>query len=98
MDTKNIRREFNLTQKEFSVIFDIPYSTVRNWDARNCMPLYVCGMVDKILFYRLRAFRYDLLLFPDNKDLTNEQIKEEFIEMLKEEAETFIRFEKEKAQ
>lgn len=45
MNTKDIREKFNLTQEELALRFDIPLGTIRNWDARNCMPSYVHRLI-----------------------------------------------------
>lgn len=29
-----------MSQREFSVFFNVPYGTVKNWDARHCAPEY----------------------------------------------------------
>lgn len=41
MTTHEIRKDLNLTQEEFAYKFHIPLGTVRNWDARGCMPIYI---------------------------------------------------------
>lgn len=48
MTTKFFRESYNVTQKEISEKFDIPLSTIKNWDARDCMPSYVWGMMQTI--------------------------------------------------
>lgn len=95
MDTKYFRERFNLTQKEFSVLFDVPYATVRNWDARNSMPFYVWNLIDAVLRHRLQSFTYELRLMPDKLDLTKQEIEEEFKAILKDEAQTYIRIDNE---
>lgn len=40
MDTKKFREEYKMSQRGFSVFFKVPYGTVKNWDARNCAPVY----------------------------------------------------------
>lgn len=41
MTSHEIRKDLNLTQEEFSSKFNIPLGTIRNWDARDCMPIYI---------------------------------------------------------
>ena len=49
MTTHNTRKMLgNITQKEFAERFNIPVSTVKNWDARDCMPEYVFYMACEI--------------------------------------------------
>lgn len=41
MNTKEIRKDMGMTQKQFAEEFSIPLGTVQNWDARDCMPSYM---------------------------------------------------------
>ena len=45
----------NWTQEEFASYFGIPVGTVKNWDARNCMPAYIENMVDELILWKKRA-------------------------------------------
>lgn len=45
MTTGLIRDTFGFTQKELAEEFDISFSTVKNWDARDCMPEYVFKLI-----------------------------------------------------
>ncbi len=49
MTTHNIRSKLGLTQVQFANKFKIPLATVRNWDARNCMPIYIGNMLWELL-------------------------------------------------
>lgn len=44
MDTKKFREKFNMSQRDFSVFFEVPYGTVKNWDARGCVPVYFMNL------------------------------------------------------
>lgn len=57
MTTKKIREQFHLTQKQISEKFDIPFATIKNWDARDCMPEYVYKM---IVNYLIKSKQYEL--------------------------------------
>lgn len=45
MTSHDIRKRLGLTQVQFAEKFEIPLATVRNWDARNCMPVYINNML-----------------------------------------------------
>lgn len=45
MTSHEIRKRLGLTQVQFADRFEIPLATVRNWDARNCMPVYIDNML-----------------------------------------------------
>lgn len=47
MTTHEIRKDLNLTQAEFAYRFNIPLGTVRNWDARGCMPIYIYNILSE---------------------------------------------------
>lgn len=47
MNTKNIRSVLAYTQDEFARKYDIAIATVKNWDARNCMPEYLYRLICK---------------------------------------------------
>lgn len=49
MNTKEIRRDLGMTQQQFAERYNIPLGTVRNWDARNCMPSYLCTVFAQIV-------------------------------------------------
>lgn len=51
MTTHEIRNELNLTQEEFAYRFNIPLGTVRNWDARGCMPIYMHNILSQYNFF-----------------------------------------------
>lgn len=48
MTTKDIRKDLGMTQKQFAEEFNIPLGTVQNWDARNCMPIYISKLFSKL--------------------------------------------------
>lgn len=48
MTSHDIRKKLNLTQLQLSNLFSIPLSTVKNWDARDCMPVYIYNLLDWI--------------------------------------------------
>lgn len=54
MDTKSLREKFNMSQRDFSNFFDVPYGTVKNWDARSCAPVYFVILCERFLalYYR----------------------------------------------
>lgn len=52
MDTKEIRKDLGLTQVQFSERYNISLATVRNWDARNCMPTYLASIFAEIVSLR----------------------------------------------
>lgn len=62
MNTKEIRRITGLTQKQLANKFDVPYATLRNWDARDCMPEYMYKMMVKFirleLQYEILGYKY----------------------------------------
>lgn len=46
MTSARIRMKLgNLTQKEFAEKYEIPLGTVKNWDARDCMPEYIQNLI-----------------------------------------------------
>lgn len=47
MTSHEIRKDLNLTQEEFAYRFNIPLGTVRNWDARGCMPIYIYNILSE---------------------------------------------------
>lgn len=49
MDTKNFRKNFKMSQRDFSNFFDVPYGTVKNWDSRSCVPQYFLRLCEKYL-------------------------------------------------
>lgn len=57
MTSHDIRRKLGLTQVQFADKFEIPLATVRNWDARNCMPVYINNMLLE-LFWTMDAKHY----------------------------------------
>lgn len=50
MDIKKLRKEFGYTKKDFCDRFEIPYSTLRNWEMgiSKC-PIYIENMISNIL-------------------------------------------------
>ena len=58
MTTEFIRKGFKVTQKELSEIFNIPLATIKNWDARDCMPEYLESMMRDIMHLRVRCQEY----------------------------------------
>lgn len=61
MNSKEIRNVLNMSQREFSVKYSIPLGTVRNWDSRNCMPIYMSFVFDEIkqLRYEINQLRLE---------------------------------------
>lgn len=51
MTSHTIRKILGLSQNELAIAFDIPVSTVRNWDSKDCMPIYIYEMLSYIAFY-----------------------------------------------
>lgn len=45
MTSHDIRMKLGLTQVQFADKFEIPLATVRNWDSRSCMPVYINNML-----------------------------------------------------
>lgn len=50
MKTTEIRKKYNITQKEFGETFGIPVATVKNWDARGTMPIYLYNAIE--MYYK----------------------------------------------
>lgn len=48
-DTKDLRKELNMSQAEFALQFNISPATVKNWDARQCMPEYVWKLFVRLI-------------------------------------------------
>ena len=70
MTTHNTRKKKCLeilAQKEFAVKFNIPLGTVKNWDARDCMPEYIMDFAIEI--YRLKRLYNDLWKRVTDEDL-----------------------------
>lgn len=51
MTSHSIRQMLDLSQNELAIAFDIPVATVRNWDSKDCMPIYIYEMLSYIAFY-----------------------------------------------
>lgn len=49
MNTKNIRKQYDFTQRELAALFDIPLRTLEGWDLRDCMPDYMEPMIARCL-------------------------------------------------
>lgn len=45
MTSHDIRTKFGFSQRDLSLAFNIPLPTVRNWDAKDCMPRYIHDML-----------------------------------------------------
>lgn len=45
MTSHDIRKKFGFSQRDLSLAFNIPLPTVRNWDAKDCMPRYIHDML-----------------------------------------------------
>lgn len=45
MTSHEIRSKFGFSQRDLSLAFNIPIATVRNWDAKDCMPKYIRDML-----------------------------------------------------
>lgn len=48
MTSHEIRKKFGFSQRDLAVRFGIPLPTVRNWDAKGCMPVYIGNMLLQI--------------------------------------------------
>lgn len=48
MTSHNIRKLLGFSQKDLADCFSIPIATVRNWDAKDCMPTYIGEMLSYI--------------------------------------------------
>ncbi len=48
MTSHDIRGKLKISQPDLANLFGIPLSTVRNWDCRDCMPVYIYNMLDWI--------------------------------------------------
>lgn len=68
MSTHYFREQLGLTQKDFADMFEISLATVKNWDSRKNMPLYIKKMLDYILDLEKRKFE----LACDNIELRKE--------------------------
>ena len=58
MTTEFIRKGYKVTQKELSEIFNIPLATIKNWDARDCMPEYLESMMRDMIHLRKQCQEY----------------------------------------
>lgn len=61
MNSKAIREMLNMTQEEFAQRYSIPLGTVRNWDARNCMPVYYASIFAEIISLKKRLSELEKL-------------------------------------
>lgn len=51
----NIRNSLGLSQQEFSFLFHIPITTVRNWEqGRSNPPSYLVCMIKSLISYKIR--------------------------------------------
>lgn len=55
-DTKEFRKKWGLTQKEFAKEFHLSVRTVENWDFRCCCPCYFLELCDRFLDLRGRLY------------------------------------------
>lgn len=51
MTSHSVRKMLGLSQNDLAIAFDIPVATVRNWDSKDCMPIYIYEMLSYIAFY-----------------------------------------------
>lgn len=51
MTSHTIRKILGLSQNDLAIAFRIPVATVRNWDSKDCMPIYIYEMLSWIAFY-----------------------------------------------
>lgn len=49
LSTKPLRDVYHLTQRQMSIMFDIPLRTIENWESRSCCPAYVFAMMSELL-------------------------------------------------
>lgn len=56
MSTHYFREQLGLTQKDFADMFEVSLATVKNWDSRKNMPLYIKKMLDYILDLEKRKY------------------------------------------
>ena len=58
MTTERIRKGFKITQKQLSEMFNIPLGTIKNWDARDCMPEYMEEILIQVLLVKDACKKY----------------------------------------
>ena len=51
MTSHSVRQMLDLSQNDLAIAFDIPVATVRNWDSKDTMPIYIYEMLAYIAFY-----------------------------------------------
>lgn len=51
MTSHTIRKILGLSQNDLAIAFDIPVATIRNWDSKDCMPIYIYEMLSYIAFF-----------------------------------------------
>ena len=51
MTSHSVRKMLGLSQNELAIAFDIPVATIRNWDSKDCMPIYIYEMLSYIAFF-----------------------------------------------
>lgn len=51
MTSHTIRKMLGLSQNDLAIAFNVPVATVRNWDSKDCMPIYIYEMLSWIAFY-----------------------------------------------
>lgn len=51
MTSHTVRKMLDLSQNDLAIAFNVPVATVRNWDSKDCMPIYIYEMLSYIAFY-----------------------------------------------
>lgn len=60
----------HLTQAEFATKYKIPLATVKNWDARDCMPEYIENLIfQSIEDEANRIFKEYIVLVKEEKEV-----------------------------
>lgn len=71
MSTHYFRQQLGLTQQDFADMFELSLATVKNWDSRKNMPLYIKKMLDYILDLEKRKFELACENIALRKDVSN---------------------------
>lgn len=74
MTSHTIRKLLDLSQNELAIAFDIPVATVRNWDSKDCMPIYIYQMLSWIALYDNDARKHLKERIADRTACTNHSL------------------------
>lgn len=58
MTSHTVRKMLDLSQNDLAIAFNVPVGTVRNWDSKDCMPIYIYEMLSYIAFYDSNAKKH----------------------------------------